>query len=135
MPPHPRGTRTAMNAVEIEQAISELALRPFDATGFPHAFVAALGNRDTARERLRAGNNNASDVPGGHIERDAGNTHGHSCRGSLHECPTGCWRMARGYVRLRWRAANSDWAAALAASNSGTRSAGNLRKTGMRAGK
>jgi hypothetical protein len=32
-----------MNAVEIEAAISELALQPFDAAKFPSAFLAAFG--------------------------------------------------------------------------------------------
>ena len=59
-----------MNAVEIEAAISELALQPFDAAEFPYAFLAAFGNKDTALKRLRAGNNNASDVPGGVLQRN-----------------------------------------------------------------
>jgi hypothetical protein len=54
-----------MNAVEIEAAISELALQLFDATEFPFAFLAAFGNKETSLRRLRTGNNNASDVPGG----------------------------------------------------------------------
>ena len=49
-----------MNAVEIEQAVSNLALRPFDAEEFPFAFLGAFGNKDTALRRLRAGNSNAS---------------------------------------------------------------------------
>ena len=59
-----------MNAVEIEEAISNLALQPFDAAEFPFAFLAAFGNKDTALKRLRAGNNNASDVPGGVLQRN-----------------------------------------------------------------
>ncbi|MET3134919.1 hypothetical protein AAKU55_005222 [Oxalobacteraceae bacterium GrIS 1.11] len=59
-----------MNAVEIEAAISELALQPFDAAEFPFAFLAAFGNKDTALSRLRAGNNNTSDVPGGVLQRN-----------------------------------------------------------------
>ena len=59
-----------MNAVEIEAAISELALQPFDAAEFPYAFLAAFGNKDTALKRLRTGNNNASDVPGGVLQRN-----------------------------------------------------------------
>lgn len=58
-----------MNAVEIEQAISDLALLPFDAAEFPYAFLAALGNKDTALKRLRSGNSNGSDVPGGVLQR------------------------------------------------------------------
>ena len=59
-----------MNAVEIEQAISELALQPFDAAEFPFAFLAAFGNKDTTLKRLRAGNSNASDVLGAVLQRN-----------------------------------------------------------------
>jgi hypothetical protein len=59
-----------MNAVEIEQAISDLALAPFDAAEFPFAFLAAFGNKDTTLKRLRTGNNNASDVSGGVLLRN-----------------------------------------------------------------
>ncbi|WP_339081078.1 DNA methyltransferase [Pseudomonas sp. TMP9] len=58
-----------MNAVEIESAISDLALEPFDAAEFAFTFLAAFGNKDTALKRLRAGNNNASDVLGGVLLR------------------------------------------------------------------
>jgi hypothetical protein len=53
-----------MNAVEIEQAISELAEQPFDAEEFPYAFLTAFGNKATTIKRLRAGNTNKSDVGG-----------------------------------------------------------------------
>jgi hypothetical protein len=59
-----------MNAVEIEEAISDLALQPFDKEEFPFAFLAAFGSKDTALKRLRAGNNNTSDVPGGVLQRN-----------------------------------------------------------------
>ena len=59
-----------MNAVEIEQAISELALQPFDAAEFSYAFLAAFGNKDTTLKRLRTGNNNTSDVDGGVLLRN-----------------------------------------------------------------
>ncbi len=59
-----------MNAVEIEAAISELALQPFNAAEFPFAFLAAFGNKETTLKRLRTGNNNASDVPGGVLLRN-----------------------------------------------------------------
>ncbi|MCX7258208.1 MAG: class I SAM-dependent DNA methyltransferase, partial [Polaromonas sp.] len=58
-----------MNAVEIEAALSELALEPFDAAQFPFSFLAAFGNKDTTLQRLRSGNNNTSDVPGGVLQR------------------------------------------------------------------
>lgn len=73
-----------MNAVEIESAISDLALEPFDAAEFPFAFLAAFGNKETALKRLRAGNNNASDVPGGVLLRS--NIHIATCElGSVGE--------------------------------------------------
>ncbi|MDR7926055.1 lactate dehydrogenase [Acidithiobacillus thiooxidans] len=58
-----------MNAVEIETAISDLAFQPFDAAEFPFAFLAAFGNNDIALKRLRTGNTNVSDVPGGVLQR------------------------------------------------------------------
>ncbi len=59
-----------MNAVEIEQALSDLAEQPFDAAEFPFAFLAAMGNKDTTLRRLRSGNSNASDLPGGVLQRN-----------------------------------------------------------------
>ncbi|TCO40651.1 hypothetical protein EV148_10412 [Dokdonella fugitiva] len=53
-----------MNAVEIEQAISELAEKPFDRSEFPYAFLEAFGNRETTLKRLRTGATNKSDVGG-----------------------------------------------------------------------
>ena len=53
-----------MNAVEIEQAISDLAERPFDADEFPYGFLAAFGNKDTTIKRLRNGVSNRSDLGG-----------------------------------------------------------------------
>lgn len=59
-----------MNAVEIESAVSDLAAQPFDAAEFPYAFLAAFGNKETTLKRLRTGNNNTSDVPGGVLLRN-----------------------------------------------------------------
>lgn len=53
-----------MNAVEIEQAVSELAEGPFDPAEFPFAFLRAFGNKDTTIQRLRRGGSNKSDVGG-----------------------------------------------------------------------
>src|SRR5712672_2450524 len=53
-----------MNAVEIEEAISALAERPFDAAEFPFAFLQAFGNKETTIKRLRKGESNKSDVGG-----------------------------------------------------------------------
>jgi hypothetical protein len=60
-----------MNAVEIEQAVSDLAQQPFDAKLFPYAFLAAFGNKNTTLERLRSGKANASDLPNGVLERSS----------------------------------------------------------------
>lgn len=59
-----------MNAVEIEAAISDLALRPFDAAEFPYTFLAAFGNKEVTLKRLRSGNNNTSDMPSGVLLRN-----------------------------------------------------------------
>jgi hypothetical protein len=59
-----------MNAVEIEEAVSNLALQPFDAAEFPFAFLAAFGNKDTTIRRLRKGETNASDVSDGVLQRN-----------------------------------------------------------------
>lgn len=53
-----------MNAVEIEQAITDLAESPFDAGEFPFAFLQAFGNKDTTLKRLRKGESNKSDLGG-----------------------------------------------------------------------
>src|SRR3984893_1872404 len=53
-----------MNAVEIEEAISALAERPFDAAEFPFAFLLAFGNKETTLKRLRKGESNRSDLGG-----------------------------------------------------------------------
>ena len=53
-----------MNAVEIEQAITDLAEQPFDAVSFPYAFLEAFGNKETTLKRLRAGASNKSDLGG-----------------------------------------------------------------------
>ncbi|PYE86939.1 class I SAM-dependent DNA methyltransferase [Phyllobacterium leguminum] len=58
-----------MNAVEIEEAVSELASQPFDAREFPFAFLAAFGNKETTIKRLRTASANASDVPGGVLQK------------------------------------------------------------------
>jgi hypothetical protein len=53
-----------MNAVEIAEAVSELAEQPFDAAEFPYAFLEAFGNKQATIKRLRAGATNKSDVGG-----------------------------------------------------------------------
>ncbi|MFN3464386.1 MAG: class I SAM-dependent DNA methyltransferase, partial [Terricaulis sp.] len=53
-----------MNAVEIEEAITALSERPFDAAEFPFAFLEAFGNKETTIKRLRKGESNKSDIGG-----------------------------------------------------------------------
>ena len=57
-----------MNAVEIEEAVSELAAAPFDAVEFPFAFLTAFGNKATTVNRLRTPSLNKSDVNGGVLQ-------------------------------------------------------------------
>ena len=58
-----------MNAVEIEQAVSELAEAPFDAEEFPYAFLEAFDNKSTTLKKLRSGTTNKSDL-GGVLQRN-----------------------------------------------------------------
>ena len=59
-----------MNAVEIEAALSELAMQPFDAQEFAYEFLAAFGHKETTLKRLRSGNSNTSDVAEGVLLRN-----------------------------------------------------------------
>jgi len=70
-----------MNAVEIEAAISDMALQPFDGAEFPFTFLAAFGNKETTIKRLRKGESNASDLPGGVLQRN--NIHIAVCESGL----------------------------------------------------
>ena len=61
-----------MNAVEIEQAISDLCAAEFDAVEFPFQFLEAFGEKATTIKRLRPGKNstNKSDLTGGLLQRN-----------------------------------------------------------------
>ena len=61
-----------MNAVEIEQAITDLANQPFNPVEFPFSFLKAFGNKATTIKKLRTGATNKSDL-GGLLQ--AGNIH------------------------------------------------------------
>lgn len=58
-----------MNAVEIEEAITNLAEQDFDSENFPFAFLEAFDNKATTIKRLRSGSSNASDIEGGVLQR------------------------------------------------------------------
>ena len=53
-----------MNAVEIEEAVSQLAEQSFDREEFPFAFLEAFGNKSTTLKRLRTRTYNRSDIGG-----------------------------------------------------------------------
>ena len=53
-----------MNAIEIEEAVSELFSQPFEQTEFPFAFLEAFGNKATTIKRLKSGETNKSDLGG-----------------------------------------------------------------------
>jgi hypothetical protein len=59
-----------MNPVEIADAIAQLATEPFNKAEFPFQFLTAFGNKKTTIDRLRKGNTNQSDVPGGVLQRN-----------------------------------------------------------------
>jgi hypothetical protein len=44
-----------MNAVEIEEAVSALAERPFDAAEFPFLFLEAFGNKEATIKNAAGG--------------------------------------------------------------------------------
>jgi hypothetical protein len=85
-----------LNAVEIEQAISELAEAPFDAAAFPFDFLAAFGFKETTLKRLRKGDSNASDVAGGVLLRN-----------NLHVMVCGVGEVGTSLKALRASAANA----------------------------
>ena len=61
-----------MNAIEIEEAVSNLAASPCDLDEFPFAFLAAFGNKEVTIKKLRAkgkSTTNKSDVHGGVLQR------------------------------------------------------------------
>jgi very-short-patch-repair endonuclease len=58
-----------MNAVEIEEAVSQLAGAPFHPEEFPFAFLEAFGNKPTTLKRLKSGNSNQSDLTSGVLQR------------------------------------------------------------------
>ena len=59
-----------MNAVEIADAVAQLAEKPFDPVEFPFEFLAAFGNKETTITRLRKGDSNASDIEGGVLQKN-----------------------------------------------------------------
>lgn len=59
-----------MNAVEIEEAVSDLASQPFDKQEFAYLFLEAFGNKPTTIKRLREGNTNKSTIAKGVLQRN-----------------------------------------------------------------
>jgi hypothetical protein len=77
--------RQIVNAVEIEEAISDLAAQPFDPAAFPYAFLEAFGNKPTTIKRLRSGASNKSDL-GGVLQTN--NIHMRPARRARHANPS-----------------------------------------------
>ena len=61
-----------MNAVEIEEAVSQLAEAPFEPEMFPYAFLEAFGNKKTTIKKLKSkkSSSNKSDLPSGVLQRN-----------------------------------------------------------------
>jgi len=59
-----------LNAIEIEEAIFQMADQPFDPDGFPFAFLEAFGNKKATIDRLKKGNPNGSDIDGDILQRN-----------------------------------------------------------------
>jgi len=58
-----------MNAVEIEEAVSVLAIQPFDPAEFAFQFLEAFGNKPLTLKRLRQGSSNRTDIDGAVLQR------------------------------------------------------------------
>ena len=58
-----------MNAVEIEEAVSVLAIQPFDRAEFAFQFLEAFGNKPLTIKRLRQGSSNRTDIDGAVLQR------------------------------------------------------------------
>jgi hypothetical protein len=59
-----------LNAVEIEEAISNLAGQPFDPAAFPYAFLETFGNKSTTLKRLQSGVSNKTDLEGAVLQHN-----------------------------------------------------------------
>ena len=59
-----------MNAVEIEEAVSQVAKLPFDLEEFPYLFLEAFGIKSTTIKKLRSGTSNKSDKKNGVLHRN-----------------------------------------------------------------
>jgi len=59
-----------MNAVEIEEAVSVLAIQPFDPAEFAFQFLEAFGNKPLTIKRLRQGSSNRTDIEGAVLQRN-----------------------------------------------------------------
>lgn len=61
-----------MNTLEIEEAVSQLSVVPFEPENFPYAFLEAFGNKTTEIQRFKNGNSNRTDIEGAISEPSAG---------------------------------------------------------------
>lgn len=82
-----------MNAVEIADAITELAQQPFDPAEFPFRFLSAFGNSPATIKRLRATasvSTNKSDIAGAVLQRN-----------NIHILVTPPGKVSEGLVQLQ----------------------------------
>lgn len=86
-----------MNAVEIEQAVTDLAAQPFDGAEFPYVFLEAFGTPDAGIRKLRSGDMNKSDV-GGVLQRN-----------HIHILVAPAGEVSQAMERLRTSERNDRW--------------------------
>ena len=98
-----------MNAVEIEEAVSKLAWEPFDPKTFPRcAPLSPFGNKPTTIAKLKSGASNASEVPGGVLQRS--NIHLAVCApGEVTRALAALKRRARRRKTRATRSSSSWW--------------------------
>ena len=92
-----------MNAVEIEEAVSQLSLEEYCKEEFYFKFLAAFGNKATTIKKLRKGETNKSDINGLLLKR---NIHIKTCspgatQGTLDE-------LKNSNATQKWKL-NSSW--------------------------
>jgi hypothetical protein len=88
-----------MNAVEIEEAVSALAEKPFVRAEFPYAFLEAFGNKETTLKRLRNGASNKSDL-GGVLQTN--NIHIATCHPGQVTATLHALKASPGLPRVSW---------------------------------
>ena len=92
-----------MNAVEIEEAVSQLSLEEYCKEEFYFKFLAAFGNKVTTIKKLRKGETNKSDINGLLLKR---NIHIKTCSPGATQ---GTWTNLKIVMQHRNGNLNSSW--------------------------